>query len=145
MFRWSLVIALLAAVAAGCSHGEDIRPQDLSRIVLQANEAPEGSRKVVDVGGEQDLDAFARDAAERAALLRDGFVVGYVAYFAPEAWFSPAELVDDDAVAFQAIAGLFRDEDGASSSLHRASVSFVTFHSVSRASSVIAAPLKSNR
>jgi hypothetical protein len=118
MWRRSLVVAV-ALAAAACSTGGDGQPPALEDIVLQADEAPEGTRKVADAGGQQDLDAFARNAAERAALVEDGFVTGYVAYFAPEAYFDPEEFVDEDAVSFQVIAGRFEDADGASSSLHR--------------------------
>jgi hypothetical protein len=92
---------------------------DLAQIVLQADEAPEGTRQVEGVGGEQDLDAFARDATERAALVEDGFVSGYVSYFAPEAYFDPEAFVGRDDTSYQVIAGLFEHPEGASSSLHR--------------------------
>jgi hypothetical protein len=115
-----LAVAIVVVTASACASGGDaLEREDLPVIILQADEAPEGTRKVADVGGEQDLDVFARDATERAALVEDGFLAGYVVYFAPEASFAPGGSADDDAVAFQAIAGLFRDADGASSSLHR--------------------------
>ena len=113
-----VAVAVAVAVAACARGGDPVEREDLPGIILRADEAPEGTRKA-DVGGEQGLDVFARDAAERAALVRDGFVAGYVAYFAPEEWFDPQESVGEDAVAFQAIAGLFREADGASSSLRR--------------------------
>jgi hypothetical protein len=48
----------------------------------------------------------------------DGFVAGYVVYFPPESYFRQEPHADTD-VAFQAIAGLFEDAEGATSSLHR--------------------------
>jgi len=112
--------AVLAVAAVACSSGDrTFTREELPEIVLRADEAPEGTRKVEAVGGEQDLDAFARDAAERAALVRDGFVTGYVSYFAPEAYFDPDEHVDEEAISFQVIAGLFEEPVGASSSLRR--------------------------
>ena len=120
MFPRILAATVVVMTTSACASSEDaFEREDLPAIVLQADEAPVGTRKVADAGGEQDLDAFARDATERAALVEDGFLSGYVVYFAPEAWFEPGEFVDDGPVAFQAIAGLFRDADGASSSLRR--------------------------
>jgi hypothetical protein len=127
----ALVLVLLAAACSSDAAREAPAPTvpadpsapadhpDLAEIVLQADEAPEGTRQVEGVGGEQDLDTFARDADERAALVEDGFVSGYVSYFAPEAYFDPEELVGRDDASYQVIAGLFEDADGASSSLHR--------------------------
>ena len=112
--------AVVAVVAAACSAGaHGFTREEVPDIVLQADEAPEGTRIVAGVGGEQDLDAFARDATERAALVDDGFVSGYVSYFAPEAYFDPEQFVADDAISFQVIAGLFEEPAGASSSLDR--------------------------
>lgn len=133
MWGRSLALALVLLSAACSSDGVREAPEptvptdrsqpaelpDLAAIVLQADEAPEGTRQVEGVGGEQDLDAFARDADERAALVDDGFVSGYVSYFAPEAYFDPDEFVGKDDASYQVIAGLFEDADGASSSLHR--------------------------
>jgi hypothetical protein len=48
----------------------------------------------------------------------DGFVSGYVVFFPPESYFRKRPHADTD-VAYQAIAGLFEDADGAASSLHR--------------------------
>ncbi len=120
MWQRSLAAAL-AVVAIACSATEDgsFTTEQVPGIVLRSDEAPAGTRKVAGVGGEQDLDAFARDAAERAALVQDGFVSGYVAYFAPEAYFDPEALVGDDAISFQVVAGVFEAPAGASSSLRR--------------------------
>jgi hypothetical protein len=114
------LLVLVVATAASCGGGEEaITPEDLPRIVLQANEAPPGTAKAAQVGGAQDLDAFARDAAEREALVADGFVQGYVVYFAPSEFFDPQVDVGPEAVSVQVIAGLFEESDGAASSLAR--------------------------
>jgi hypothetical protein len=133
MWRRSLALVLVLLAAACSSDAAREAPEptvpadpsapaghpDLAELVLQADEAPEGTRQVEGVGGEQDLDTFARDADERAALVEDGFVAGYVSYFAPEAYFDPEEFVGKDDASYQVIAGLFEDADGASRSLHR--------------------------
>jgi hypothetical protein len=94
------LLVLVVATAASCGGGEEaITPEDLPRIVLQANEAPPGTAKAAQVGGAQDLDAFARDAAEREALVADGFVQGYVVYFAPSEFFDPQVDVGPEAVS----------------------------------------------
>jgi hypothetical protein len=112
----------VAAVAmlVACDRSGDARfaADDLPRILLHADEAPDGTRAEPTAGGASDLDAFARDASERDALVADGFVSGYVVYFPPESYFRREPHADSD-VAFQAIAGLFDDADGATSSLHR--------------------------
>jgi hypothetical protein len=120
MWRRSLA-GLLAVLAIACSSAArgSFTSDQVPGIVLQADEAPSGTRKVAGFGGAQDLDAFARDATERAALVRDGFVFGYVTYFAPEAYFDPERFVADDAISFQVIAGVFETPGGASSSLRR--------------------------
>jgi hypothetical protein len=120
MWRRGLAVAL-AIAAAACSASErgSFTMEQVPGIVLQADEAPEGTRKVAGVGGEQGLDTFARNATERAALVRDGFVSGYVSYFAPDAYFDPEESVGADAISFQVIAGVFETPGGASSSLRR--------------------------
>jgi hypothetical protein len=120
MWRRGLA-AWFAVVAIACSSPErgSFTTEQLPDIVLQADEAPDGTREVAGAGGEQDLDTFAVDAAEREALVADGFVSGYVAYFAPEAYFDPQEFVDEDSISFQVIAGVFETPDGASSSLRR--------------------------
>ena len=116
----ALPLVLLFAVSASCGGGrEEITPEDLPRIVLQADEAPPGTAKAPQVGGAQDLDAFARDATERDALVADGFVGGYVTYFAPTEFFDPQAEVGRESVSVQVIAGLFAEPDGASSSLDR--------------------------
>ena len=114
------LLVFLVAFVTSCGGGQEaITPDDLPRIVLQANEAPPGTAKAAQVGGAQDLDAFARDAAERDALVADGFVQGYVVYFAPSEFFDPQAEAGPDAVSIQVIAGLFDEADGAASSLAR--------------------------
>jgi hypothetical protein len=133
-------IVLAGALLAACdrSAGRDVSPSagdrspavsssvvdarfaqaDLPRILLHADEAPPGTRSNASLAHASDLDSFAHDEAEREALVHDGFRSGYVVFFPPESYFrhEPHAVTD---VAFQAIAGLFADADGASSSLRR--------------------------
>jgi len=111
---------MVLVLAAACSSDPPVfTPADLPRVVLQADDAPAGTRMVADASGERDLDAFARDGAERDGLEQDGFVLGYVVLFAPEAWFDPNVHVGSDAVSVQVVAGLFEAPEGAASSLRR--------------------------
>jgi hypothetical protein len=113
-----LVATVALLVACGGSADASIGADDLPRILLHPDEAPTGTRAETALGGPSDLDAFAHDDAEREALTADGFVSGYVAYFPPESYFRHEPHAETD-VAFQAIAGLFKDADGAASSLRR--------------------------
>ena len=116
----AIVIASLLAVSCGSSARFTAR--DLPRIVLRSDEAPEGTLIVSERGGSQDLEAFATSPSERRALVADGFVRGYVVYFAPETYFAPTRPSDAEleaAVSVQLIAGLFEGIDGARSSLDR--------------------------
>lgn len=113
---------ITALLAVACGSSARFTTGDLQRIALRADEAPEGTRMVQERGGPQDLEAFATSPSERRALVADGFVRGYVVYFAPETSFAPtrpsyAEL--EAAVSVQLIAGLFEGTDGARSSLDR--------------------------
>jgi hypothetical protein len=115
--------AVVGLALVACSGGGNLfEEDDLPRIVLQADEAPEGTRKVAGRGGAQDLETFATSAAERAALVADGFVRGHVAYFAPETYFATTRPSDEElaaAISVQVIAGLFEAVDGAASALDR--------------------------
>lgn len=114
------LLMLLLAASTSCGNGRQaITPEDLPQILLQANEAPPGTAKAAQTGGAQDLDAFARDATERDALIEDGFVQGYVVYFAPTEFFDPQGEVGQGSVSVQVIAGLFEEPEGAASSLAR--------------------------
>jgi hypothetical protein len=112
-----LAIVASLLLLAGCRGEPMFTPADLPRIVLQEDEAPAGTRRS-SLSGASDLDGFARDERERDALQKDRFVAGYVAYFPPESYFLRQAGSPDD-VSFQAIAGLFEAEDGASASLRR--------------------------
>jgi hypothetical protein len=114
-----LALVPLGALVGACGYGSPpaFTKADLPRIVLHADEAPPGTR-MARLGGPRDLGGFAHDAAERAALTHDGFVSGYVVFFPPTSYFRHRPHVDTD-VAFQVIAGLFEDADGASASLQR--------------------------
>jgi hypothetical protein len=115
-------VVVAAVVVAACGPSARFTADDLPRIVLRADEAPEGTSMVQERGGSQGLEAFATSAAERRALVADGFVRGYVVYFAPETYFAttrPSDAELDAAVSVQVIAGLFEGTDGARSSLDR--------------------------
>jgi hypothetical protein len=113
------LLGVLVALVAACGYGTpaEFTAADLPRIVLHADEAPPGTR-IADLGGPRHLGGFAHDAAERAALRRDGFVAGYVVFFPPLSYFRHLPHADTD-VAYQVIAGVFGDDDGASASLNR--------------------------
>ena len=92
--RRSVAAAVLVALlAAGCHSGDDpATPStapgpytrvDVDAIVLGPDDAPDGIAYVDGVSGFQDLQAFARDATERAHLVEDGFQVGHLALFFP--------------------------------------------------------------
>lgn len=116
--RRAPALALLLALAAGCSGGAgDHGAHDrLARIVLSPLQAPAGTRFVEGVSGFQDLEAFARDAAELAALRRDGFVLGHLALFLPAHRRGPLRAEDP---IVQGIAGAFATPFGARRALAR--------------------------
>ena len=91
------------------------------RIVLGPDDAPDGTAYVDAVSGFQDLDAFARDDAERSHLVDDGFEVGHLALFFPAGHTDGGapEPLSNDSVIVQGMTGLFHDADGAESSLER--------------------------
>jgi len=107
-----------ASAAASAPGDARFSPSDLPRILLRPDEAPDGTRADRSLAHPSDVDAFAHDVVERQALLNDGFESGYVVYFPPDSYFrkEPHKVTD---VAFQAIAGLFDEAAGASSSLRR--------------------------
>jgi hypothetical protein len=116
---FAAVVAVAALfVACDRSAAPTFAADDLPRILPHPDEAPDGTKAQLTLGGARDLDAFARDATERQALVGDGFVSAYVVYFPPESYFRQEPHAETD-VAFQAIAGLFDDAEGASSSLAR--------------------------
>src|SRR5215207_9070045 len=110
--RMLALVAVVAFAACGPSGDAAFEADDLPRILLHPDEAPQGTRAETTLGGPSDLDAFAHDDAERDALTADGFVSGYVAYFPPESYFRHEPHAETD-VAYQAVAGLFEDADGA--------------------------------
>ena len=123
--------ALVALFAAGChSGGGPATPSaapgpytraDVDAIVLGPDDAPDGTAYVDGVSGFQDLEAFARDATERAHLVEDGFQVGHLALFFPSGHANggPPEPLTNRSMIVQGITGLFRDPDGAERSLER--------------------------
>jgi len=123
-----LSLALLTATAcvgdpsANDSTDRPFTRADVEAIVLGPTDAPDGTTYVDDASGFNDLDAFARDEVERGHLVDDGFQIGHVALFLPPASASggPSSApLTNDSVIVQGIAGLFRDADGAGSSLER--------------------------
>ena len=122
--------ALVALIAVGChSGGEPATPTppgpytraDVDAIVLGPDDAPDGTAYVDGVSGFQDLQAFARDATERAHLVDDGFQVGHLALFFPagHANGGAPEPLTNRSTIVQGITGLFRDPAGAERSLER--------------------------
>jgi hypothetical protein len=73
---------------------------------------------VPEFSGDQDLDAFARDATEKAALSADGFELGSGSLFVPSDRAAGGHLTADDPIVQGTIAVFARD-DGASASLAR--------------------------
>ncbi len=116
------VVVVVSVLAVACGPSARFTASDLPRIVLRADDAPAGTRLVEERRGSQDLEAFATSPAERRALVADGFVRGYVVYFAPDTYFAttpPSDAELEAAVSAQVIAGLFEGIDGARSSLDR--------------------------
>jgi hypothetical protein len=106
---------------SGSGAGGEFSRDDLDSIVLMPADAPEGTEYSSAVSGFQDLEAFAADANEAAALREDGFVVGHLALFAPEGHAEPGQgsPLPLDAPFAQEITGLFASGEGASDALHR--------------------------
>ena len=123
--------ALMALLAAGCHSGDDpatpsaapgpYTRADVDAIVLGPDDAPDGTAYVDGGSGFQDLQAFARDATERAHLVEDGFQVGHLALFFPagHANGGAPEPLTNRSTIVQGITGLFRDPAGAERSLER--------------------------
>lgn len=87
-------------------------------IELRPADAPAGLAYVPQFSGDQDLDAFARDDAERARLAGDGFELGNGALFVPVERVSGGHLTARDPIVQGTVAVFARDE-GASASLGR--------------------------
>ena len=87
-------------------------------IELRPADAPAGLAYVPQFSGDQDLDAFARDDAERARLAGDGFELGNGALFVPTERVSGGHLTARDPIVQGTVAVFARDE-GASASLGR--------------------------
>jgi hypothetical protein len=114
--RWPLLLVTIVA----CSHPSTPRyqPSDLVAIELRPADAPAGLAYVPQFSGDQDLDAFARDDAERARLTADGFELGNGALFVPAERVSGGHLTARDPIVQGTVAVFARDE-GASASLGR--------------------------
>jgi hypothetical protein len=87
-------------------------------IELGPDDAPAGLAYVEQFSGDQDLDAFARDDAERARLADDGFELGNGALFVPADRAAGGHLTARDPIVQGTVAVFARDE-GASASLGR--------------------------
>jgi hypothetical protein len=114
-------VVLALVVLAACSRGEpsgSFQPSDLASIELTAKDAPSGLGYVPAFSGDQNLDAFARDATERAHLVQDGFELGNGAVFVPADRVDGGHLKPSDPIV-QGIAVVFAQPSGASSALKR--------------------------
>jgi hypothetical protein len=117
--RAALVLALAACSApSSATPAPRYEPADLPGIGLAPGDAPSGLAYVPEFSGDQDLDAFARDATEKAALSADGFELGNGALFVPSDRAAGGHLTADDPIVQGTIAVFARD-DGASASLGR--------------------------
>jgi len=117
--------ALAFVVLAACSSSPSTtaatsryEPADLGGIELLPADAPSGLSYVPAFSGDQDLDAFARDAGEKAALTADGFELGNGALFVPSDRAGGGHLTPADPIV-QGTVAVFARDDGASSSLTR--------------------------
>ena len=116
--RWALAFVALAACSSTPSATARYEPADLAGIELVPTDAPSGLAYVPEFSGDQDLDAFARDATEKAALTADGFELGNGALFVPSDRASGGHLTPKDPIV-QGTVAVFARDDGASSSLVR--------------------------
>jgi hypothetical protein len=111
---------VVAVALAACSSTPTPRyePADLRAIELRAADAPAGLGFVPRFSGDQDLEAFARDAQERSALQGDGFELGSGAVFVPADRVDADRLRVRDPIVQETVAVFARD-DGASATLER--------------------------
>jgi hypothetical protein len=116
--RWALALAALAACSSPPAATARYQPEDLRGIELAPSDAPSGLSYVPAFSGDQDLDAFARDANEKAALTADGFELGNGSLFVPSDRAGGGHLTPADPIV-QGTVAVFARDDGASSSLTR--------------------------
>jgi len=116
--RWAVAIVALAACSSPPSATARYQPDDLRGIELAPSDAPSGLSYVPAFSGDQDLDAFARDAGEEAALTADGFELGNGSLFVPSDRAGGGHLSPADPIV-QGTVAVFARDDGASSSLTR--------------------------
>jgi hypothetical protein len=116
--RWALALVALAACSSPPAATARYQPGDLRGIELAPSDAPSGLSYVPEFSGDQDLDAFARDAGEKAALTADGFELGNGALFVPSDRAGGGHLTPADPIV-QGTVAVFARDDGASSSLTR--------------------------
>ena len=114
-------MAIALVMLAACSRGEHagtFEPSDLASIELTAKDAPPGLGHVPAFSGDQDLEAFARNDAERRHLVEDGFELGNGALFVPADRVDGGHLELRDPIV-QAIAAVFATPAGAPTALGR--------------------------
>jgi len=116
--RWAVAIIALAACSSPPSATARYQPDDLRGIELAPSDAPSGLSYVPAFSGDQDLDAFARDASEEAALTADGFELGNGSLFVPSDRAGGGHLSPADPIV-QSTVAVFAHDEGASSSLTR--------------------------
>jgi len=118
--RSTLLLVTIVVTVVACSAPSTPRyhPSDLAAIELRPADAPKGLGYVAQFSGDQDLNAFARDDAERARLAEDGFELGNGALFVPADRVGGGHLTARDPIVQGTVAVFARDE-GASASLGR--------------------------
>jgi hypothetical protein len=94
--------------------------EDLAAITLGRRDAPAGTEFAPQYSVDQDIDQFASDGEELAALRQDRFVAGHTALFVPRGQLDDAVLpAEHGAVFVQAIVGVFETPEGADATLMR--------------------------
>jgi hypothetical protein len=116
--RALLLLPLVACSAPASPPTVRYQPSDLAWIVLVPADAPPGLGYVPQFSGDQDLEAFARNAQEKMALTADGFELGNGALFVPSDRVAGGHLTADDPIV-QGTAAVFARDDGAAASLAR--------------------------
>jgi hypothetical protein len=116
--RALLLLTLVACSSPASAPTVRYQPSDLAAIVLLPADAPPGLGYVPQFSGDQDLDAFARNAEEKTALTADGFELGNGALFVPSDRVAGGRLTARDPIV-QGTAAVFARDDGAAAALAR--------------------------
>lgn len=110
MHRRTLITLLLPLALVACSSPRTYTVNDLSRLVLQAGEAPKGTELDQSSSGSEDLEEFAeKDEVKKRGLRDAGFVRAQFHFFISEGLVGR----DGTGVLANSIALLFRDAVGA--------------------------------